>query len=310
MMNYVIKDRVSTLTFHKVTVADVPVLAHYMSVSSSRACDCSVGGVTMWADYFRYELAVYRDTLFIKGLCEDDLRCPAFSVPIGRHGGGDGVDILREYCHRNGAVPLVLSAVPEDLMPGLNRMTASVDELSDWADYLYDIDALADLTGNRYSKKRNHVNRFVADNPGFTFSRLVRDDIPDVIDFYRGLDNHDGELSVTAAVEREQVFNVLNELSLYPFDGGVLRLADGRIVAFTLGEVVGDTLMVHIEKMCHDVNGAGETVNRCFAAMMRDRCPGLRWVNREEDVGDPGLRRAKESYHPAMMLRKYNVRIG
>ena len=74
--------------------------------------------------------------------------------------------------------------------------------------------------------------------------------------------------------------------------------ADG-IVAFTLGEVIGDTLYVHIEKMNHLVNGAGETVNKLFAELMTGHHPEVRYINREEDVGDPGLRHAKESYHPS-----------
>ena len=82
--------------------------------------------------------------------------------------------------------------------------------------------------------------------------------------------------------------------------------SDG-IVAFTLGEVIGDTLYVHIEKMSHDIAGAGETINRLFASMMTTIHPSVQYINREEDVGDPGLRHAKESYHPLELLKKYNV---
>ena len=66
--------------------------------------------------------------------------------------------------------------------------------------------------------------------------------------------------------------------------------------------------MIHIEKMNHEVAGAGETINKLFAAEMLHRHPGLRYINREDDAGDPGLRYAKESYHPLRLLRKFNVR--
>lgn len=110
-----------------------------------------------------------------------------------------------------------------------------------------------------------------------------------------------------ADVEREQVMHVLDNLDDYGFEGAVLSTPADGIVAFTLGEVKGDTLYVHIEKMNHEVAGAGETVNKLFAAMMTERHPEVLYINREEDVGDPGLRHAKESYHPAEMLDKYNV---
>ncbi len=75
----------------------------------------------------------------------------------------------------------------------------------------------------------------------------------------------------------------------------------------TLGEVVGDTLYVHVEKMNHDVAGAGETINKLFAENMVSRYAGLRYINREEDMNDEGLRFAKESYHPVAILDKCNV---
>ncbi|MDE6378584.1 MAG: phosphatidylglycerol lysyltransferase domain-containing protein, partial [Duncaniella sp.] len=105
----------------------------------------------------------------------------------------------------------------------------------------------------------------------------------------------------------EQVFAVLDNLDAYPFEGAVLSTPGHGVVAFTLGEVIGDTLYTHIEKMDHTVNGAGETINKLFAGMMSARYHELVYINREEDTGDPGLRHAKESYHPAMILRKYNV---
>ena len=87
----------------------------------------------------------------------------------------------------------------------------------------------------------------------------------------------------------------------------MLRGNGGKVVAFTVAEIIGDTLIVHIEKMNHDVSGAGESINKLFAAEMLMRYPGLKYINREDDAGDPGLRKAKQSYHPAAMLRKFNV---
>ena len=110
-----------------------------------------------------------------------------------------------------------------------------------------------------------------------------------------------------AEYERKQCANILRHYSLYPFEGAVLRGNGGKVVAFTVAEIIGDTLIVHIEKMNHDVSGAGESINKLFAAEMLMRYPGLKYINREDDAGDPGLRKAKQSYHPVAMLRKFNV---
>ncbi|MDE6611839.1 MAG: phosphatidylglycerol lysyltransferase domain-containing protein, partial [Muribaculaceae bacterium] len=106
---------------------------------------------------------------------------------------------------------------------------------------------------------------------------------------------------------REQCLDVLGNYSHYGMEGAMLRDGSGEIVAFTAGEIIGDTLVLHIEKMRHSVAGAGETINQLFAGRMLERHPGLLYINREDDAGDPGLRYAKESYHPAFKLRKYNV---
>ncbi len=137
---------------------------------------------------------------------------------------------------------------------------------------------------------------------------LDSESLPETIEFFENLGiESDKADPVMAEFEREQVLDVLRNFDDYPFEGAALRDGQNRIVAFTAGEVCGDTLVLHIEKMKHSVSGAGETINNYFARYMLSRHPGITYINREDDSGDPGLRFAKQSYHPAMMLRKYNV---
>ncbi len=300
---------VSPLRFSPVTEADIPVIMPYLSASPSRTCDFSIGGLLMWTDYFDYTYAIYNDTLFIKGVTEDDVTRPAFSLPVGKMDLRESVALLKEYCRIYGLGQVQFSAVPEEAVDSLKEIGAEVIEpLTDWGDYVYEAEALASLTGKKLSKKRNHVNRFMADNPGAELVELIPEKIQSVKAFLRGMPVP-AEKPALADIEREQVFNVLDHYSSYPFEGAILRLPDQGIVAFAIGEVIGDTLFTHIEKMDHTVAGAGETINKLFAAYMLERHPGLRYINREEAVGDPGLVKAKESYHPAMILAKYNVRM-
>lgn len=279
-----------------------------MPLAHSRTCDFSIGGMLMWADYFNYSYAVVLDTLLVKGVAEDDVTRTAFSIPVGAMSLEASVKLLREYCDYEG-IPLEFSAVPEVYVEPLRLLGAkSVAPLTDWADYLYNIEDLATLSGKKLSKKRNHVNRFMADHPDYRFTPLTADLLPAVRDFF-----HATHLPLSkpalAAIEREQVMRVLDRYADYPFDGAVLSTPGDGIVAFTIGEMVGDTFFVHIEKMNHEIAGAGETVNKLFAARMHELHPQLCYINREEAAGDPGLQYAKESYHPAMLLKKYNVRM-
>lgn len=201
------------------------------------------------------------------------------------------------------------SAVPEDRLEDLTALGAeSVEELSDWADYIYRATDLATLAGKRFNKKRNHVNRFIADNPGWRLDPLDDTTLPDTIRFFDSLDIESEKSDpAMAEFEREQCMTVLRNFANYPFEGAVLRDGNGDIVAFTAGETVGDTLILHIEKMRHDISGAGEAINKLFAERMLSAHPEIVYINREDDSGDPGLRYAKESYHPEFKLRKYNV---
>ncbi|MEZ3591545.1 MAG: phosphatidylglycerol lysyltransferase domain-containing protein [Muribaculaceae bacterium] len=297
------------LRFRPITMADLPairaILAATPADKSGRTCDFTVAGIYMWIDYFYYQYCIVDDTLFIKGVTENDVTRPAFSVPVGPIPIGEAMGLLSEYCREHNT-PLRFSAVPESrLADFLHEGTFVVEELTDWADYLYPAAQLATLSGKAMNKKRNHVNRFVTDNPGYRFEPITAENVAEVERFMESCDET-ADAGEMAEFERSQVEDVIRRYGEYGFEGALLRDNSGEIVAFTVGEVIGDTLYVHIEKMSHAVAGAGETVNKLFAAAMVDRY-GVAHINREEDVGDEGLRKAKLSYHPERLLKKYNM---
>lgn len=296
----------SALRFSRFRMNEIPAVTALLAAAPARTCDFTIGGIYMWIDYFRYRRAIVDDTLFIRGLSELDITREAYSLPVGTMPLHRSIALLRDHCDSIGE-ELRLSAVPEEAVPSLVAMGGRVDaELTDWADYLYDITPMATYSGKKMAKKRNHVNAFVAENPGYTFEPLTADNLPKVQEFFGSM-HLAADKGVTAEVERMQTLAVLDNVAAYPFEGAVLSTPAHGIVAFTLGEVRDDTLHVHIEKMRHDINGAGETVARLFAERMLAAHPALRYVNREEDAGDEGLRQAKQSYHPTRLLRKYDI---
>ena len=104
-----------------------------------------------------------------------------------------------------------------------------------------------------------------------------------------------------------EIFEVLDHFDEYAFLGGILRV-DGAIVGISMGEIVRDTLYVHIEKADVRYSGVYQKLVNCFAReFVTDE---VRYINREEDVGDPGLRKSKLSYHPVALQEKYTVRVS
>lgn len=301
---------IAPLKFRPVTDADMSLINGMLQTAISRTCDYTAGGIFMWVDYFGYEYCVYRDTLFIKGRTENRRYETAFMLPVGSMPLDESVRLVLDYC-RAKSLPPVFSAVPDDRLDALIDILggcADIEPLDDWADYLYDIHRLAGFSGKAMSKKRNHLNQFLHANPGCALSPLGCEDLPDTIMFFEANGIGDKADEALAHYEHRECRRVLDHYSLYPFEGALLRLTSGDIAAFAVGEVIADTLYVHIEKINRSVSGAGAAIAGLFAEYMLKKHPGLRYCNREEDCGDPGLREAKMQYHPLTLLRKYNVR--
>lgn len=305
-------DEPSPLHFRDMTLADMPRIRRILEMSPSLTCDYSIGGIYMWINYFKYKFCIVDDTLFITGAEENRLDCKAFSCPVGAMPLPEAIAMLERYCNEND-LTLRFSAVPADRLSCFLAYNPDfkVEELTDWSDYVYEADKFATLSGKKLAKKRNHVNRFNADYPSAHLSPLTAVDVPALKQMLARwtADEPAETVSSTRLEELDEVFSVLDNLDAYAFDGAILRSggADDRIVAFTLAEKINDTLFVHIEKMDHTVAGAGETIAHLFATSMLEKYPDLRFLNREEDCGDEGLRRAKQSWQPAMLLRKYNI---
>lgn len=308
-MNAIV-EKAAALKFRPIGCEDMPLINSLLQGVYSRTCDYSIGGVMMWVDFFGYEFCVERGTLFIKGRTENNLSETAFMLPIGALPTQEAVDMILDYCLDNGLTP-VFSAVPEDridvLLAALPQ--ATVEPLDDWSDYIYDIKALASFSGKHLSKKRNHFNQFVNANPGWRLESISRTNLSDAIGFFDALAAGDADVSEMCSYERRMCRQVLERYADYPFEGALLRCSGGRVAALAVGEVVGDTLFEHIEKMDHSIEGAGAAICKLFSEYMLFRHPALRFVNREEDCGDLGLRNAKMQYHPTALLRKYNVRV-
>lgn len=295
------------LEFKQITLNDLPVIKSFLYNQTYRTCDFTIGGIYMWVSYFKYEYAIYKDTLFIKGVSEDNLSKVAFSLPLGALSLADSLEVLHTYCKYH-HLPFLLSAVPEAMLEQIPLPHVS-KPLEDWFDYVYNIEDLAELKGKKYSKKRNHVNSFRASYPDYSYERIDESNLPDVLDFYQEFCRLNEKGGAIFNQELSMTCDILKHYFYMGFVGACMRV-DGKVVAFTMGEIIEDVLYVHIEKADRNLNGLYEMINMSFSKDMKETYPSLAYINREEDAGDPGLRKAKESYHPVMLLNKYNVLIN
>lgn len=294
------------LQFKRLTRESLPIIEPYLQRSGSLSCDYSVGGIYMWIDYFKYHYCISGDTLFIKGVAEDNRHEVAFSLPIGSMPLVQSVDLLKAHC-REAGVPLVFSAITEERIGDFRAMAPkSVTELEHWGDYIYSAESLATFKGKALKQKRNHVNHFMAQYPGAQSMPITGQNLPAVCRCFERVCAEPAD-SRMAEYERAQVWHVLRHMADYPFESMCIVL-DGEVLGFTMGEVIGNVMLDHIEKSLHnDYSGVNEVLCRDFAASIVAKHPQVEYINREDDAGDEGLRQSKLSYDPVMILKKYDV---
>ncbi len=177
-------------------------------------------------------------------------------------------------------------------------------------DYIYDVNKLADLTGKKLHSKRNHIHRFDERFPDWLAEPITAANVEECVEMERVWAAAKSE-SGTDETLTEETISILealylrDELELH----GVLIRAEGKVVAFSMGSfTTPECFDVHYEKAFGEIQGAYPVVNREMARMIRAQYPNVKWFNREDDLGLEGLRKAKMSYYPDILLEKCSAR--
>lgn len=287
------------LSFRKIEKEDIPTIKYYTSSCGIQSCDFTLCGIYLWGAYYGYEMCVYENTLFIKG--RDEYGKDAFALPIGEIDTSEAVKIVREYCAHHDLKPR-FSFVPEPKITAFDD--GRLQKLEGWSDYIYDSVSLSELSGKKLHKKKNRFNKFVKTYPDYRFESITADNISRVRDFYLGFLSDNPPENERLKAEKDIILRLMDEYSMLGLKGGIISV-DGEVIAFAFGERVGDTLYVHFEKANRSFDGAYEAINCLF---VRAFAEDAAFVDREEDMGDEGLRKAKTAYCPVKMVDKYEVR--
>ena len=292
------------MDFQQLTLDDISLFKPYFRQMKSRTCDFTVGGMFMWRKFYKMEYALHEGVIYSR--LWDNQGQVFYNLPLGGEM-RQNLGTLRELARDQG--PIRLCTVPQCYLEDVQAVCpqCGITEQTDFADYLYLASDLMELRGKRYSGQRNQISQFKRETAQWAFSPLTGDNAPAVEDFFTQTYLAGAGAGGTEREENERVLEVLHNPDRYGMEGGVLT-AEGAVVGFSLGEVVNDTLFTHIEKADRTYKGAYQMLVNQFAAAYEGR--GVSYINREEDMGDPGLRRAKQAYHPVELLKKYIVEVN
>ncbi len=289
------------IQFKRPELSDRELIHSYFKKYPSRSCERTFVNVYLWSRHYKVSFAIIEQALIFQSE-EDGI---SFAYPVGEpEHVKRAIDFLLEYTKERGAEFSLYCVTPEQFAqldawyPGRFQIEYNRDD----ADYVYESEKLATLSGKKLHAKRNHINKFKATFENWNFEALTEDNVEECFQMALNWRRENGcEDDVEKNAEMCVTLNALRLREELELTGGVLRV-NGEVVAFTLGEpVCEDTFVVHIEKAYAEVPGAYPMINQLFAKQVYDR---YRYINREEDTGAEGLRKAKLSYYPVFMVEK------
>ena len=289
--------------FKRAQLEDKEIITRYFTNHTSRSCERTFANVFLWSRKYPVTWAIVEQALVFKSEDEEHLE---FAFPAGEpENVKKALEVLMQYSAQRNVPFQMYNVTPEyyaqleEWYPGRFQ----IEYVRDDADYVYESEKLATLSGKKLHGKRNHINKFKATYEGrWSYEKMTRDNVEDC--FQMALKWREENGCEEDSEKRSEMCVTLNSLRLLEeleLTGGVLRI-DDEVVAFTIGEpICKDTFVVHIEKAFADVQGAYPMINQQF---VEHECMNYRYINREEDTGSEGLRKAKLSYRPAFMVEK------
>lgn len=278
------------------------ILRGYRPVTS----ELTFTNLFIWRKHFDLQWSVHKDWLCIIG--KEDI-CPRFAMgPIGPPGRTDTARLLLEWLkgQSNGDSEPCIERADERLALELSDVPGLiVEETREHFDYVYLTRDLIDLAGSKYRTKRNHINQFHRACGSYTYEELDERHVEACLALQERwclLRRCEEDLNLQG--EWDATKEILMNCRALEIAGAVIIVAS-EVKAFTLGESLGDDMaVIHIEKADPEIPGLYQLINQQFCAR---RWNNVRFVNREQDLGMPGLREAKLSYNPDHFVKKYRV---
>lgn len=286
------------LQFKTPQVEDAPRATAILQRYAEWCGESAFVNALIWHKYYGHQIAFAGDALYIKLFFEGR---HVFLLPFCTDMGA-GCERVFRYCRSTGIAPFFLAAEGarfhrfRELYAGDFVFSESRDDF----EYIYSREKLAQLSGKKFHSKRNHISAF-SKNYNWQFAPIGEENAAEVLEMEKlwVAEHYDGT-NPSILAEQESLPLLLKHRAQLGIQGGLIRV-DGAVVAFTLGSPISASVFdVHMEKALTAYSTAYTVINQAFAQHVN-----YAYLNREDDMGLEGLRKAKLSYQPDILLKKY-----
>ena len=292
------------MQFFDIDISQKDIINDFFHAQRIEASDMLFGNLYIWHFSRTIKFVLIDDCLVVWTKFANE-PYPFIFYPLGRGNRKGAIEKMKEYFLDNKMPFCIRSLEPyqsaelENLFPRSFEIAPNRDRF----DYIYNISELISLSGRTLHKKKNHLNRFFKLYPNFCYERIDSANALEVLESYK-LWFENGDKSEGLANEMLGIEASLRNFSALDMKGALIRI-DGKIAAFSLAEQINeDSVVIHIEKGNTFYEGIFQAINQQF---LKNDFAHLRFVNREEDLGIEGLRKAKMSYKPFRFIEKSNA---
>jgi len=293
--------------FVPLELRDQEVFQTFFSAYRPEISELTFTNLFIWRSHYKFQWSIYRDWLVIISV---EGEYGTFAIePIGPSPRYEITRLVLEWMRdeknvKNSRIERADNRIVEEVR-GINGI--SVEPTRDHFDYVYLRDDLVKLGGNRYRSKRNHINQLVRAY-SYRYEQLAPDHINDCIAVQeKWCLQRRCEDDMDLLGEWDAVKEILRCYMNLNVQGAVITI-ENKVVAFTIGQMLNEnTAVIHIEKADPEIPGLYPVINQQFC---ENNWQGVRYINREQDLGIPGLREAKLSYYPDHMVNKFRITLN
>ncbi|MGL5124341.1 MAG: DUF2156 domain-containing protein [Fusobacteriaceae bacterium] len=286
------------MNWKELTIDSKEIISTYTE-NKFEICDYNFSNLYLWSLGDKLKYAIEDEFLYIKG---DYLGEDSYLMPVS----------LKNNCEISKIIKAVDKVIDKNKKLDLvsEKMKIKLEdyyifeEMENSFDYIYLVEDLVFLKGRKYSKKKNKLNQF---NKSYlyTYEQINEKNLFEVIEFQKKWCK-ERECDSVETLKKENIglSKIFENFIKLKIKGGMLKI-DNKVVAYALGEeLTKDMFVIHVEKADEEYKGSYQAINSIF---LEKECLKYQYINREDDSGVPGIKKAKESYYPIKMEKKYKI---